>query len=357
MGNGKRDYYEVLGVAREATADEIKRAYRKLAVQFHPDRNQEDPAAAEKFKEATEAYKALSDPEQRRIYDAYGHRGLEGSGFTGIHDMEDIFSSFDIFGSVLGDLFGFGGRGGRRGPRPGRGSNLRTRVNLTFEESFAGVEKNVAVSWLDDCPACQGSGAAPDGLEVCSDCRGTGQQVTRAGFFTMSAPCGRCGGSGHSVTKRCKECDGGGKTRIKRELKVKIPAGVDTGDSMAMAGQGAAGRHGGPPGDLVLVFEVAPHERFVREGSDIHVHQPVSFLQASLGDKVTLDGPEGKVTVTVEAGTQPGAVHVVKSKGMPDPNSGRRGNLVIHLDVQIPERLSREQRKALEALLPLFEVS
>ncbi|MBM4355911.1 MAG: J domain-containing protein, partial [Deltaproteobacteria bacterium] len=230
MTQAKRDYYEVLGVSREASPDEIKRAYRKLAVQYHPDRNQEDPDAAEKFKEATEAYKALSDPEQRRIYDAYGHRGLEGSGFTGIHDMEDIFSSFDIFGSVLGDLFGFGGRRGRGGARPSRGSNLRTRVSLSFEESFRGVEKSVAVSWLDDCPTCGGTGAAPDGLVVCEDCKGTGQQVARAGFFTMSAPCSRCGGAGRMVTRRCGECDGGGKTRVKRELKVKIPAGVDTGD-------------------------------------------------------------------------------------------------------------------------------
>lgn len=354
MSETKRDYYEVLGVERTAGADEIKSSYRKLAVRYHPDRNPGDQASEESFKEATEAYKVLSDAEQRRIYDTYGHQGLRGAGFEGYSNMEDIFQSFDVFGSVLGDLFGFGGRG-RRANRPMKGRNVRVRVPMTFAEAFAGAEKELALKDEMPCADCSGSGAASGGLSTCTECEGSGQVVTRSGFIAMSAACGRCGGHGRLITKACASCSGRGTTSESRSVHARIPAGVDTGDQMGIPGEGEPGANGGPRGDLLLVFEVAPDPRFRREGSTLHMDLDVSFFQAALGEKVPVETVDGTENLRIEAGTQPGTVKRVKRGGMPDPNTGRRGDLLVHILVSVPTRLARRQRKLLEEMRSQFE--
>ncbi len=354
MSEVKRDYYEVLGVDRTTGADEIKRIYRKLAVQYHPDRNPGDHSAEEKFKEATEAYKVLSDAEQRKIYDTYGHQGLRGAGFEGYSSMEDIFQSFDGFGSVLGDLFGFGGRG-RRANRPMKGRNVRVRVPMTFGEAFTGVEKDLALQDESSCAECNGSGAADGGLAACNECGGSGQVVTRSGFITMSAACGRCGGHGRLITEACQKCSGRGTTTERRTVTAKIPAGVDTGDQMGVPGQGEPGSNGGPRGDLLAVFEVEPDDRFRREGSELHCDLEISFFQAALGEKISVDTVDGTEHLRIDPGTQPGAVKRLKRRGMPDPNSGRRGDMIVHFVVSVPSRLDRAQRKRLEEMRSHFE--
>lgn len=347
----KRDYYEVLGVGREAGADEIKKAYRKLAVQFHPDTNQNDQDAATKFKEATEAYKVLSDSEQRSIYDRFGHRGLEG---RGADPFGGGASPFDIFQSVFDDLFGMGGGGGRARNRPQKGATLKVRMSLTFEEAFAGCEKELKVSHFVDCAECKGSGAAPNGIAVCRDCGGTGQQVTQTGFMAVSMPCRRCGGQGHVITQACKACRGDGKSHVERTLKVKVPAGVDTGDAMPMRGEGEAGHNGGPAGDLLVVFKVGEHAVYRREGGELYRNVEVGFLTAALGGKLKLDLLDGPLELELEAGTQPGKVLQIPKRGLADPSSGRRGALSLVVDVKIPTKLSKEQRKALEQLRSSF---
>lgn len=354
MSESKRDYYEVLGVERSAGADEIKRSYRKLAIRFHPDRNPGDQAAEDKFKEATEAYKVLTDGEQRKIYDTYGHQGLRGSGFEGYSSMEDIFQSFDVFGSVLGDLFGFSGRG-RRANRPTKGRNMRVRVPMTFGDAFAGVEKELALQDEGACSDCGGNGAADGGLSACTECGGSGQVVTRSGFITMSAACPRCAGHGRIITKACGTCSGRGTTTERRTVTVRIPAGVDTGDQMGIPGEGEPGSNGGPRGDLLLVFEVDQDARFRREGSELHCDLKISFFQAALGEKIAIDTVDGTESLRIEPGTQPGAVKRLKRKGMPDPNNGRRGDLLVHVMVAVPTRLSRPLRKHLEEMRVHFE--
>ncbi len=355
MSESKRDYYEVLGVDRQTDLGEVKRAYRRLAIQYHPDKNPGDAEAEAKFKEATEAYKVISDPEQRKIYDAYGHRGLEGAGFTGFNGADDIFQFSDIFSSVLGDLFGFGGGGGRRGrPRPQKGQNVKTRVTLTFEEAFHGIDREIPVTRVDECVHCQGSGAESGGVATCTDCGGSGQLISSSGFMRVSVPCGSCGGRGRVITRPCDKCRGEGRVRTERTVKAAVPGGVDTGDTMPIAGEGGPGRNGGPHGDLFLVFEVEPHAVFQREGSDLHLDLPISFLQAALGAKVDIELIDGSTAVTIPEGTQPDHVISIRGSGMPDPNSGRRGNLHVHVRVLIPGKLSRKQKKALRGLEELF---
>jgi len=354
MADRKRDYYEVLGVARSATQDEVKRAFRKLAIRYHPDKNPGDSAAEERFKEATEAYRALSDPEQRKVYDAYGHRGLESSGFGGFGGPDDMFSSMGIFGSVLGDLFGFGPSGGSR-RRPGRGRNLKIAVALTFEEAFRGIEKEIPLSRQVECHHCAGSGAERDGISTCTYCGGDGQIVSRTGFMTMATPCPKCRGGGRVITSPCLKCRGEGQLQVRRAVTVRIPAGVDTGDQMGVPGEGEAGRHGGPSGDLFLVFQVEKHERFRREGTDLHLDLPISFLQATLGDSLQVESLDAAIDVKVHPGTQPGETLVLRKKGIPDPNTGRRGSLTVHFKVVIPRSLTRAQKKALEEFRRLVE--
>lgn len=355
MASTKRDYYEVLAIDRNADVDEVKRAYRKLAIKYHPDKNPGDNESEELFKEATEAYKALSDSEQRRIYDTYGHKGLEGSGFQGFSSVDEIFQSFDIFGSVLGDLFGFGGGGGRGRNRPRKGRNVRVRVPLTFLEAFEGAEKEMALADVLECEDCRGSGAGPEGLQQCKECGGSGQVVSRSGFFTMAVPCRSCNGRGAIISSPCEKCSGEGRVQQRRGISVTIPAGVDSGDSMGVPGEGEPGASGGPRGDLILVFDVATDERFQRDGADLHLQVPVSFFQAALGDKLEVESVDGPLQVKVDAGTQPGDSVRVKRRGMTDPNSGRRGDLYVHLQVKVPRKLSRNQRKTLEEAAGLFE--
>lgn len=354
--SNKRDYYEVLGVSRSASESELKRAYRKTALESHPDQNPGDDEAAQRFKEAAEAYKVLSDAQQRRVYDQFGHAGLEQRGFSGFSSMEDIFGGLgsDFFGSVLGDLFGFGGRRGSGGPRPEKGASLKMRVPLTFEESFTGIEKRLRPRTEELCPDCDGTGAAPGGMSACKDCGGSGQRLSQTGFMTVSIPCRRCGGSGHTIEKRCDRCKGKGGIPTDRVIPVTIPPGVNSGDSMRISGEGEPGRHGGPAGDLFLVFEVGDHPTLKRDGTGLHLDVQVSFLQAILGGSVTVSNVDGPLQVDVAPGTQPGDSIRFRRRGMPDPNSGHRGDLFAHIQVTIPRKLDRHQKKALEELLPLF---
>ncbi len=354
MGS-KRDYYEILEVTREVTEGDLKRAYRKMALKFHPDKNPDDEDASNRFKEAAEAYKVLSDANQRAVYDRYGHEGLKGSGFRGFSGMEEIFDfGSDIFGSMFGDLFGFGrSRGG--GPRPSKGSNVKMRMALSFEESYRGTEKEVDLPRYSTCGQCNGTGAAQGGTATCPDCGGQGQRISQSGFLTMSTTCRRCSGAGQVVSKPCKECEGTGQIREENSLTISVPAGVNTGDTMRVNDEGQPGQFGGPPGDLFVVFDVAEHPYFQRDGRDLHMDLPVSFIQAILGDSQSIETMDGSLKVEIPAGTQPGDVLSFRRKGMPDPNNGRRGDLMVHLRVLIPTKLERKQKKALKELKSLFE--
>jgi len=355
MSTAKRDYYEILEVDRNADEEGLKRAFRKKAVQYHPDRNPGDKSAEEKFKEASEAYKVLSDPEQRRVYDAYGHQGLEGTGFHGFSGMEDIYSFSDIFSSVLGDLFGFGGFGGRSRSAARRGANLKALIRLTMDEAFRGMHKELKVNRHEPCSACRGSGAETGGIQTCPDCRGTGQSVTATGFLRIQVPCRRCGAMGRIITRRCNVCHGEGAISTERRVEFDVPPGVDTGDTLKIRGEGEGGSAGGPPGDLLVVFEVEPHPFLKREGPDLHLDLPVSFTQALLGDKIEVESIDGRVKIEVPAGAQPDHVIELRKQGMPDPNSGRRGSLVVHVRVAIPKDLTREQKRAVQDLAKLFQ--
>ena len=346
----KRDYYEVLSVDRKASNDEIKRAYRQLAIQYHPDRNPDVPDAEERFKEATEAYKALSDEEQRRVYDRYGHEGLRNSGFQ---EVDDIFQFSDVFGSVLGDLFGFAS-GASRARRPARGANIKKKVTLSFRDAYRGVERMIEINQRVECVHCSGTGAHAGQVSTCPDCRGTGNVTARQAFLTFSATCARCGGIGQLAARRCDPCSGQGTVSSTSSAEVSIPGGVDSGDTMRLPGDGGPGLHGGPPGDLYLVFEVEPDPRFRRDRSALHMDIPISFVQAALGDKVRVETMDGEQMVTVESGSQPGSTITLRGKGMPDPNSGRRGSLTLHVRVSIPTRLSRQQKRALNEIKDLF---
>jgi len=266
-------------------------------------------------------------------------------------------SPFDMFNSVFDDLFGMGrGRSGGR-PRPQKGATLKVRMDLTFEEAFRGIEREVSVSHFSDCGECKGSGAAPGGVSVCQDCGGSGQRVTQTGFMTVAMPCQRCGGQGHVITKACKACGGDGKVQHERKLKITVPAGVDSGDAMPLRGEGEQGVNGGPPGDLVVVFRVSDHPDYQREGSTLRRLVSIDFITAALGGTVPISLLDGEAEVQIEAGTQPGTVVTLPKRGMPNPQNGRRGPLEVHLQVRIPTKLSREQRKALEGLRPVFEAS
>ena len=311
----KRDYYEVLGVTRNASQKEIKKAYRRLALKYHPDRNPGDKEAEEKFKEASEAYEVLSDPEKRELYDRYGHDGLRGSGFSGFSGVEDIFSHFgDIFSEIFGGSpFGFGRAGARRGMR---GADLRYDIALEFEEAVWGCEKDIQVEKLTDCPACGGSGAAPGTRpNVCPMCHGTGSVVQQQGFFTLQRTCPRCRGQGTVVEKPCSECNGSGKVEQEKTVSVKIPAGVDSGVRLRLAGEGEPGENGGPPGDLYVFITVKPDNRWRREGSDLFVDVEISFVQAALGTTITVPTLEGDKDIDIEPGTQPGESLVIEGGG------------------------------------------
>ena len=360
----KRDYYEVLEVAKNATADEIKKAYRKKALQYHPDRNPGDKEAEEKFKEAAEAYDVLSDPDKRARYDRYGHAGVNGQDFSGA-SVNDIFSQF---GDILGDLFGggFGGGGGfgfnfGSGFGSGfgggqqkpvyRGSNLRVRVKLTLEEISTGVKKKIKVNKYVTCQKCHGSGSEDGVMETCKSCGGKGQRVMRSSFFTQVTTCPTCGGEGKVIKKKCSACNGDGIVKGEEVIELDIPAGVADGMQLSVRGKGNAGARNGVAGDLLILIEEAKHKDFERDGNNLIHNLFISFPQAVLGCNVDVPCLNGRVNIKIPAGAQSGDILRVKGKGLPEVNSRRVGDLIINLNVWTPKKLSKDEEKMMQDLL------
>ncbi|MFQ5662805.1 MAG: molecular chaperone DnaJ [Terriglobia bacterium] len=347
--NQKRDYYEVLGVGRNSSDDEIKKAYRRAALEWHPDRNpHRKEQAEERFKEVTEAYSVLVDPQKRAAYDRYGHAGLGGQPFTGFD--ESIFADFaDIFGDFFGfeDLFGFGGT--RRRTRPRRGRDLRYDLELSFEEAVRGVETKIKIARREACSPCGGAGTRT-GLSTCTACHGRGQLRYQQGFFTVSRTCSQCQGTGQIIRDPCPECHGEGQVSRQRMLEIRIPAGVDNGTRLRIAGEGEAGSHGGPPGDLYVVLQVQEHPFFERRESNLYCLIPISFPQAALGADLRVPALDGHQNVKVPPGTQSGTIFRLRGKGLPNLNGGGRGDLFVEVRVAIPKKLTREQKVLIEQL-------
>jgi molecular chaperone DnaJ len=345
----KRDYYEVLGVQRSAGVDEIKKAYRKLAVAYHPDKNPGDPEAEEKFKEAAEAYGVLSDDEKRAKYDRFGHQGLGGMGGFDPNQFAD-------FGDILGDIFGFGdffGGGGRRrgATRAARGNDLRYDLTLSFEDAVFGKEVSLDVPRTANCATCHGSGAKPGTQPVaCNGCGGSGQVRYSQGFFAIARTCPQCGGAGKVIKDPCATCNGAGRIRETKTISVKIPAGVDDGSRLRVGGEGEAGFNGGPAGDLYVFLSVREHPKFTRRDYDIHSEEPISYTQAALGADMkveTIDGPE---SLRIPPGTQPNQIFRLRGKGVQFLQNAGRGDHYVHVSVRIPSTLTDEQRDLLEQL-------
>ena len=348
----QRDYYEVLGVTRTAAVDEIKSAYRKAALQWHPDRNPENKSEAEvKFRECTEAYSVLSDAQKRQVYDTYGHAGLSSAGGSQGFD-NTVFQDFhDIFGDFFGfeDLFGGGGRRGRG--RAQRGADLRYDMSLSFEEASAGVTTKIKLPRQEFCEACNGTGAKKGtGVVACQTCAGRGQLAYQQGFFTITRTCPACQGAGQIVRERCPECRGQGRFEREKMIELRIPPGVDTGTRLRVAGEGEPGPNGGPAGDLYVVLEVKEHPFFERRGADLYCTIPISIAQATLGTELQVPGLNGEERLKIPEGTQSGAVFRIKGKGLADPRGGGKGDLYYHLRVLTPTKLTREQRKLIEQL-------
>ncbi|MEQ1765198.1 MAG: molecular chaperone DnaJ [Pyrinomonadaceae bacterium] len=340
----KRDYYEVLGVTKTATEVEIKKAYRQMAVQHHPDKNPGDAVAEEKFKECAEAYAVLSDSEKRAQYDRFGHGGMGGGGFDpGFSNIEDIF---DLFG--FGDMFG--GRQRTRS-RVQRGSDLRYDLEITLEEAANGKDEKLEIPRLEMCEECTGSGAEKGTTaENCISCAGSGQTRYQQGFFSVMRTCPNCSGKGTIIRNPCKECKGNGRIEKEKVLEIKIPAGVETGSRLRVTGEGEGGVHGGPSGDLFVVIHVAEHETFERQGANLYSAVPISFAQAALGADIKVKTLEGEEDLNVPAGTQTGTVFRIKSKGMPELGGRGRGDLFVAATLITPKSLSKDQRKLLEQL-------
>jgi len=351
MSTRKRDYYEVLGVANSASEQEIKSAYRKKALQYHPDRNPDDrQEAEEKFKEAAEAYAVLGDPQKRAQYDHYGHVGGGGPGPGGFDPS--IFAEFnDIFGDFfgVGDMFGMGSRRSRR--RSNRGADLRYDLEISFEEAAFGLETHVKVPRLENCLECGGSGARKGAsATTCSNCHGHGQVRYTQGFFSISRPCTACHGTGQIIKNPCPECRGQGRVRREKTLKVKIPPGVDSGTRLRIPGEGEAGNSGAPPGDLYVLLTVAEHPFFERQDHDLYCTMPVSFWQAALGAEVQVPTLEGNETLKIPEGTQTDTVFRLRGRGIPHLNGNGRGDLLVRAKLQTPTKLTKEQRKLLQQL-------
>jgi molecular chaperone DnaJ len=350
----KRDYYEVLGLNKSCSGVEIKKAYRQRAMQYHPDRNQHDPEAEEKFKEASEAYEVLSDHQKRQIYDAYGHRGLEGSGFQGIHDVDEIFGSMgSIFEEFFGGMgFGFGGRSSGR-TRARAGSDLRYDLTITFLEASKGIEKEVEVDRHIACETCGGKGHPADSPPVtCKACGGAGQLTQQQGFFVLQTTCPACKGAGTVFQSTCEDCRGRGRVRKRSRISVKVPAGIEDGMRLVLRGQGERGEHGGPSGDLYVFITVKPHESLTRVGDDLLLVEEISFPMASLGGSLQVEGLEKTYTVDVRAGTQTGDEARIKGGGLQSVHHpGRKGDQLVRFIVKTPRKLSRRQRELMEQLL------
>jgi molecular chaperone DnaJ len=348
----QRDFYEVLGLTKTASVEEIKASYRKAALKWHPDRNPENKHEAEaKFRECTEAYSVLSDQEKRQIYDTYGHAGLSNAG-GGVDFNGTVFQDFhDIFGDFFGfeDLFGGGGRRGRT--RAQRGSDLRYDMTLTFEEAAAGVSTKIKLPKQELCGACHGTGAkAGTGATSCQACGGRGQLAYQQGFFTITRTCPACQGAGQVIKERCLECRGQGRLEREKTIELRVPAGVDTGTRLRVPGEGEAGANGGATGDLYVVLEVKEHSFFERRGADLYCTIPVSIAQAALGAELSVPGLNGEEKLKIPEGTQGGAVFRIKGHGLPDPRGGGKGDLYYHVRVVTPSKLNRDQRKMMEQL-------
>ena len=353
----KRDYYEVLGIQKGASEDEIKKAYKKLARKYHPDMNPGDKEAEEKFKEVNEANEVLSDPEKKARYDQFGFAGVDPSygaggpggagGFGGGFDFGDLG---DIFGSFFGG--GFGG-GQRRNPNaPQRGESIRASVSVSFTEAAFGCEKSVTLERSEQCPTCKGNGCAPGTTpEICPDCHGTGTVQTRRqtpmGVFASNGPCRKCGGTGRLIHQPCPDCRGTGAVRKRKTIKVNIPAGIDHGQTISLRGQGNAGRNGGPAGDLLITVMVQPHELFRRDGVDVFCEAPITFTQAVLGAELEIPTIDGKVKYSIPEGTQTGTVFRLKGKGIPVLNGRGRGDQYVTVTIETPRNLNKEQKEAL----------
>lgn len=350
----KRCYYEVLGVSRTSTEVEIKKAYKKLAVANHPDRNPDDPEAGERFKEAAEAYEVLSSSEKRQIYDQYGHEGLRsrggaGAGFTDINDI------FDHFGDIFGDLFG--GGGGRRrssGPRGRRGNDVRTKVTINLKEVATGCKKEIKLKRNEHCSTCEGSGAKPGTSPVtCDYCGGRGAVERSQGFFRMQTTCPACHGEGRVVREKCEDCRGSGYERQDVNLEVNVPAGIDDGMQLCLRGEGEPGTPGAPRGDLYVDVNVKSHQMFERQGTHLVCRVPITYTQAVLGADVEIPLLEGKDTLTIPAGTQPNHMFRLKGKGLPELRSGYMGDLHVEVKIEVPKKLSEEQEELLRQLAEL----
>ncbi len=344
----KRDYYEILGVDRNADLNTIKRAYRKLAMKYHPDRNKDDPDAAEKFREVTEAYEVLSDEEKRARYDRYGHAGVDEQmhdfwtrgGFQESHAFRDFG---DLFGDLFGDIFGFGG-----GASGMRGADLRYRLQLTLEEAARGKEVELTIPKQVVCDHCHGSGARPGTQPVpCRTCGGHGQVQLNQGFFSIRRTCPSCGGSGKRIESPCPSCGGSGRVRREKRVRVRIPAGVYDGAQVRVAGEGEAGAHGGATGDLYIEVSIKPHPIFERDGADLYCTMPITFTQAALGAELEVPTLEGKVRFRIPKGTQGGRVFRIRGHGMPDLRTGQKGDLYVKVQIAVPTRLTAEQEELL----------
>lgn len=359
MAEEKRDYYEVLGVSKTATDDELKKAYRKLAKKYHPDLNPGDKEAEKKFKEANEAYEVLSDSTKRARYDQFGHAGVDpnygaggpgagGFGGFGGFDMGDLG---DIFEGFFGGGFGSSRRANPNAPR--RGGDLQTSCTISFFEACKGVKREISIQRMESCPDCYGSGSEPGhDTQTCPDCHGTGQvrvtQRTPLGSMTSSRPCSRCGGKGKIITNPCKKCNGNGRIRVTKKIEVSIPAGIDDGQTLAVRGQGDSGINGGPAGDLHVTVTVRPDTLFKRDGYDIWCEIPLTYMQAALGDELTVPTIDGKVKYTIPEGTQPGTVFRLRGKGVQNLNGRGRGDQYVEVTVEVPKGLSKAQKEALK---------
>lgn len=357
----KRDYYEVLGVSRNATADDLKKAYRKLAVKYHPDKNPDDKAAEEKFKEVSEAYDILNDDQKRAAYDRYGHAafagGMGGGGAGGgMHDPFDIFKEvFGGGGGVFESFFGGGGGSQRRAGGSQRGADLRYALEITLEEAAHGAEKEIEYERLVSCKTCTGSGSASgSGKKTCRTCGGAGQVISSRGFFQVQQTCPDCGGTGETITDPCKPCRGVGRVKERTRVRLRIPAGIEEGSRLRSQGNGDTGTSGGSSGDLYVVIHLKPHEVFQRDGDDLHCEMPMSFTTAALGGELTVPTIEGKATVKIPAGTQSGTTFRLRGKGLKHLGGSSNGDLYVHVQIAVPSKLNGEQKAKLQEFAQLL---